>query len=188
MADGGVFAQQRTPIDIEALIQWAIAQTGFLPWYGTHPRELMLDGGYTAIPKGCSRQYHGGTILLRRAINSDAAIVIEAVKSLEPSIAAVVIARGRDKDRPQCFVGVKPKLVDRKVYGRKRGRKRHRPTTIREWNIDPKAICAAREIYTRWHAALARLAAQLQGQLIAYDIKGLGAPETPWLVRMQKSA
>lgn len=173
---------EKTPIDIEVLLQWAIGQSGHLPWRGVSPRELMFDYGYTVIPRGCERGWHGGGTLLRLSIDDDASRVIEAIKRLEPRVAGIVIACARSQIRPDWMQGVEPKRVPRKIYQRvsRRGRRRHRSTTVMVWNIDPAQIAAARSIYERWHAALTRLAVMLDGSLDRWVAKLPQAHPQPW--------
>ena len=42
------------------------------------------------------------------------------------------------------------------------------------------AVRVARDAYGRWHAALRRLAAVLDGTLDGYRVTGIAAPERPW--------
>lgn len=179
----------RQPIDIEALLQWAIGQSGHLPWRGVSARELMFDYGFTVIPKGCRREFRGGGTLLSRAIDDDAAVVVEAVKALEGGIAGVVIACARKGIRPDWMEGIEPRLVPRLAYPKKRGKKKHRRAVTMEWKpCHPQVICAARDVYRRWHAALAALAVELDGALIGWRIKGLAAVPEPWAISGEKAA
>lgn len=169
------------PIDIEQLLQWAIAQTGYLPWRGVSARELEYDFGFTAIPAGVRREFRSRGVLLRVAASDDANAVIDAVKGLEPRVAATVIACARRQIRPACFVGVAPKKVAKTVTNRtKKGKRRHRKrSTVMVWDIDPVTIKLARQQYEAWHAALVRLAGRLDGSL-AVPVIGPAAPACPW--------
>lgn len=183
----------RQPIDIEQALWWALGQTGYLPWRGCSERELAFDHGYTVLPKGCSREFHGGATLLRRPIEPDAALVIEAVKALDPAIAAVVIACARERIRPDWMEGVEPRQVATTVYGHvrvgKRRKRRGRPARVVVWQpCDPGVIRAAREVYARWHAALAVLAHELRGQLNGFAINGFAAPAAPWAEALRNTA
>ena len=175
----------RRPVDIERLLWWAMEQTGYLPWKGVSPRELMFDHGYTVLPRGCSREYHGGGTLLRRAVDEDAATVIAAIMALDPVIAGVVIRCAREKIRPDWMPGVEPKQVQRPISWRKgrrkRGKRGHRAVFVTVWEpCDPAAIRAARAAYEDWHEAVNALAAGLAGMLIDWKIKGFRAPRLPW--------
>ncbi len=178
-----------TAIDIEELVQWAMSQTGYLPWRGVSERELAFDHGYTVIPKGCGLDYRGGHTLLRRAISDDAAIVVEAIKSLEPRVAAMVIACGRECIRPNWLPGIEPRQVAKRVYGARKRKRRGRPAVVMTWvPCDPSVIRAARSAYEQWHAALLILVSQLDGALAGLAIKGLEAPARPWEVAERKIA
>ena len=64
-----------------------------------------------------------------------------------------------------------------------------RAVLTKRWEpCHPTAICATREIYARWHAALARLAAHLVGELTDWSISGFSAPAAPWDVALKESA
>jgi hypothetical protein len=176
---------RREPIDAETLIQWAMDQTGYLPWRGVTDRELMFDHGYNAIPKNVPTTYQGSQPLLRAAVSDDATLVIAAIKALPPRTAAMVIACGREKIRPECFVDFEPAQVAKTIYPRrkrKRGKrsKGHRPYTVVVWNIDPEVICASREAYERWHRAVEDVAAQVAALVTRWRIKGFAAPHRPW--------
>lgn len=177
------------PIDIEDLVQWAMSQTGYLPWRGVSDRELAFDHGYTVIPKGCGLDYRGGQALLRRAASADATAVIEAIKTLDGEVAAMVIACGRQRIRPNWLDGVEPRLVARTMYGRRRKKRRGRPVAISVWvPCEPGVIRAARAAYSQWHGGLVRLAAMLAGALSEFTINGLGAPAQPWEESLKKTA
>lgn len=170
------------PIDVEQLLQWAIAQTGYLPWRGVASRELEYDFGYTAIPGGVRREFRSSGILLRVAASEDVNAVIAEVKALEPRVAAVVISCARRQIRPACFVGVEPRKVAKTVSNRtKRGKRRHRKrSTVMVWDIDPMTIKLARRQYEAWRAALVRLVERLAGRLAAFAVTGPSAPARPW--------
>lgn len=179
----------KAAIDIEALLSWAIAQSGHLPWHGVSERELMYDHGYTVVPRHCSREYRGGGAVLARATDDDAATVIAAIKGLDGAIAAVVIACARSGIRPDWMAGVEPRLVPRSAYAKTRGKKRHRRAVQMVWvPCHPDAIRAAREIYQRWHLALQRLMSELAGELGAWEINAFSAPAEPWAVDAQQAA
>jgi len=170
------------PIDVEHLLQWAIEQTGYLPWRGVSRRELEYDFGFTAIPGGVRREFHSAGILLRVAANDDANAVIEQIKALEPRVAAAVIACARRQIRPECFVGVVPQKVRKTVTNRtKKGKRRHKKrSVIMVWDIDPMTIKLARQQYEAWRSALARIAERLSGRLAAFQVTGPSAPACPW--------
>jgi len=173
------------PIDAELLIHWAMDQTGYLPWYGVPDRALMFDHGYDVIPKNNGTAYQGSQPRLRVTIVDDANTVIEAIKALPPRTAAMVIACGRQKIRPECFVDFVPEQIEKTIYPRrkkKRGRKGkgQRPYTIMVWNIDPEVIRASREAYERWHEAVARVARQVSPLITRWTVRSFAAPRRPW--------
>lgn len=173
-------------IDIEALIQWALQQTGYLPWRGVSDDALAYDHGWTAVPRRQSRQYVGSEILLRRAVDNDAALVLGAVRALAPATAATVLRCAREGDRPGCFIGFEAHKVPKTVYRRKRGGgKRHRPSVVMVWDmgIEPETVRLARTVYENWRAALARVAASIRGDLAFYEVAGPAAPPHPWLAQ-----
>jgi hypothetical protein len=180
----------KTPIDIETLVQWAVQQSGHLPWRGVDDRELMYDYGYTALQRQAPPRRSSGR-QLARAVGQDAAAVIAAVQALDGGVAAVVIACARAGIRPDWMPGVAPRLVPKPVYERirRRGKKRHRRSVRIVWEpCDPQAICAARAVYRRWHAALRGLIAPLAGNLSDWNITGLAAPAEPWERDAEKAA
>lgn len=188
---------ERQPVDIEVLVQWAVARSGRLPWDRTRDRELMFDQGLTAKPRhrlpaswvlaeACAGLRHNGRALpaLMRP-GPDAERVIEAVKRLDPATAATILCCARSKIRPDCMVGVEPRRVPRRV----RSKKRHKAVTRMFWYpCDPAAICAARAIYARWHAGMMALLAALRGRLEAWNINGFGAAAQPWEGRLKEIA
>lgn len=176
--------QARQPIDIEALLQWAIQQSGRLPWRGVSARELMYDYGYTCIPKGTPRCYRSSGTLLSRPIDDDAALVIAAVMALDGEVAAIVIANAREGRRPD-YAG-----EPRRVPVTRRHRKKHRRvvTGFKLVMPDEGAICAARAAYRQWHAALGSLARTLSGQLDAWQINGFVAAAEPWASGFKEDA
>lgn len=185
------------PIDIEFLVQWAVARSGRLPWDRTRDRELMFDQGLTAKPRhrmpsswvlaeACAGLRHNSRALpaIMRP-GPDAERVIEAIKRLNPSTAANILACARAKIRPDCMLGIEPRRVPRSY----RGRKSHRRAIRMEWEpCTPEAICAARAIYMQWHVGMTALAECLRGGLEAWDINGFRAPAQPWEGGAQETA
>jgi hypothetical protein len=111
----------------------------------------------------------------------DAELVIAAIKHLDAAIAATIFACARAKIRPDCMIGVVPKRVAKASYGYKRnGKRRGRPVITMVWDVDPRAICRARDHYLAWHAALTRLISELQDRLSGFRINGFSAPTSPW--------
>jgi hypothetical protein len=169
-------------MDIEHLLQWAIAQTGYLPWRGVDERDLEYNFGFNAIPSGARLDFRRGGPALRLAANDDVNAVIAAVKALEPRVAAAVIACARRQIRPECFVGREPLKVSRMVRQKtKKGKRKHRKRlSIMVWDIDPATVKLARQQYEAWHAALTRIAQRLDGQLKAFRVTLPEAPQCPW--------
>ena len=179
----------RSPIDIEALVSWAVRRSGALPWGGTRDRELMFDQGLTAKAKrkphvdwataeACAGiAFNGRPIRSRMTPGPDGARVLLAIGMLDPAAAALVLACGRGGIRPDWMPGVEPRLVAKS----KRCRKGHRRRLAAVWEpCSPEAIRLARDAYRRWHAALTRLADQLDGALDVWEIAGFAAPGEPW--------
>lgn len=181
------------PVDIEALLQWAIARSGRLPWDRTRDQELAFDRGHTAqlrrrppaswvLAEACAGvRVAGRPLPVMMQPGPDAELVLLAVRRLgDPAVAGVVIACARAKIRPDCMLGVEPRRVERPLSWRKA--RRGQPRVRMVWEpCDPAAIRAAREVYRRWHAALGRLADELRGALDEWQINGLAAPAEPWL-------
>ena len=189
------------PIDIEVLVQLAIERSGNLPWSRVRDRELAFDKGLTVKPRKraivswleaeamAGISFEGKAPPARMHPGPDLELVINAIKRLEPRMASAVIACGRAKIRPNCMLGVVPKRVARTTYGYKRnGKRRGRPVITMVWDVDPKAICLARELYSAWHAALTRIMHELRDRLSNYSINGFLAPASPWEVTDQKIA
>lgn len=184
---------QKQPIDIEALLQWAIARSGRLPWRLDDERELSMNKGLTARlrrrPKvgwETASVCAGLTIRSGRLLapgklvpGPDADIVLEAIQRLpDPAVAATVIYCARSRIRPNWMPGVDPKQVQVLVRCKKKHR-RVRAQTIWE-PCSPAAVRAAREGYAQWHAALSTLARELDGHLSGWEISGFAAPAEPW--------
>ena len=189
----------KTPIDIEALIQWAIGRTGSLPWEIARPDELAFDRGLTAnlrrrpsgnwvLAEACAGLTHRGRPLMARmSPGPDGAIVIDAIKSLPPATAAIVLRCARAGIQPD-WMDVVPKLVPKRVYGKRRGKKRHRATIAMVWTVDPEAICAARRLYSMWHEGIERVADMVSGELQGFRINGFAAAAAPWEKAVEKAA
>jgi hypothetical protein len=193
-ATEGIPSRQQ-PIAIEELLQWAVAQSGRLPWRRDTEDELSMNRGLTARPKKSERvPWTGAGVMIftvgnrrqgpfaRRTPSSDAAVVLEAIKSLEATVAASVLACARGKIRPDWMEGVEPYVVMRPLYGHKRNRKRRgRPVMVPEWKpCSPAEVKAAREVYARWHQALRRLNDRLQGNLDGWWLTDNFPPLEPW--------
>lgn len=182
-------------IDVEFLVQWAVARSGRLPWDRTRDRELAFDRGLTAkyrrrppanwsLAAACAGiRIEGRAVPALMQPGPDVVRVIEAIKRLDGGVAEVVIACARAKRRPDWFEGIEPQRVARTIYPRRRnGRLAHRQVTLMVWSpCDPGKIRAARQVYAAWHAALGRLAGELDGRLDAWQVNGFRAPASPWL-------
>lgn len=186
---------ERTPIDVENLIQWAMLQTGRFPWYGVRDMDLSYNQGLTVRPRrrpivpweiaeACAGISHNGRPLLaRRMPSGDAEAVLSAIKHLHPAVAAVVIACARSKIRPDWMEDIEPV----QVIQHKRHRTKHRSVSVLVWKpCDPMAILAAREIYTRWYGALNSVRERLDGVLDSWEIVSFSAPSEPW-VKVKKN-
>ena len=192
------------PIDIEKLLQWAVARSGRLPWLRDGWRELSMNRGLTARPR--KREFVGweqaqvyaltvsgrGRPLPARMIpGPDAQRVLAAIQALDdPATAAVVLACARAKIHPDWMPGIEPKRVLRPVYGHKRNRKRRgRPVMVPTWEpCSPSDVRAARTAYSQWHKALSEIADRLDGQLAAWRIDGIAADSAPWEQQGEKSS
>ena len=196
----------KTAIDIERAAQWAVEATGPLPWDRTPERELAFDQGLTARPRrrargnwalaeACAglRLNTGRALPARRTPGSDAELILDAIRRLDPKTAATILACARGKTRPDWMQGVEPVQVEKKQSWRKV--KKGHPRSRKIWidpltgkRCHPDEIRAAREVYTRWHAGLTALARALDGKLSGFIINGLSAPASPWERELQKSA
>lgn len=177
------------PVDIEILVQWAIARSGRLPWDNARDTQLMFDQGLTARPRrrppsswiiaeACAGvSYQGRPVRAVMRPGPDADRVIAAIRALPPAAAATVISCARGKIRPDCMVGV----VARRVPVERHNRRTHRKGLRMVWQpCAPEAICLARATYERWHAALTSLSLTLKGGLDAWQVNGFAAPARPW--------
>jgi hypothetical protein len=196
------------PADIEWLAQYALSRTGNLPWARGRDRELAFDRGLTVnldrgsmvtwgLAEVCAGiQLGGGRPLPARMTPDDDTItIIEAIKALGPKTASTIIECARAKIRPEWRVSghAEAQLIIREqVYGKKKKGKHWkrvgRPRTIQIWDPSEEAICAAREVYSRWHAGLLVLSSRLFGRLSRFQTNGLAAPERPWEIPLQKIA
>lgn len=175
-----VVLRSKQPIDIEILLQWAIERSGRLPWLGVSDKDLAFDHGWTARPRSVP-QYQASSLTLRCSPSDDAAAVIAAINTLEPKAALSVTACAKNKMRPNWLPGVVPERVVTQGYRRKRGKKKHRLTTMIVWHpCDPLTLESAHNAYSRWHDAVASIADLLKGQLDNFEIRTFLAPEAPW--------
>lgn len=193
----------KQPIDIEALVSWALSCTGRAPWDRDDPRELALDRGCTALPRRRERvtwaqveAYAGADagervslgetwakllmdphpLAVHRVPGDDAQAVLNAIEALPPDDAATVEHYGRKQCRPDRWVHVEPVRVTRTLRAN-----RHRRRTVRIWSpCTPEARDAARVAYARWHAALVTLREALAGRLERWEVVGPRAAATPW--------
>jgi hypothetical protein len=166
----------KTPVDIEVLLQWAVAQTVPLPWRGVSPRELMFDHGWTVIPRGVSKAYPSAGIRLSASVVPDAQAVLDAVQTLDPPVADMLIACAKAERRPQWFA------EPRRVPIVKRHKKRHRQKISGYRIVPPDPACAraAEHAYSRWWDALADLAVILEPILAHWHATGPAASPEPW--------
>lgn len=183
---------ERRPLDVEFVLQWAIARSGRLPWDRTRDRELAFDGGLTARPRrrppanwtlaaACAGiRVEGRATPAMMRPGDDAELVIAAIRQQAGGEAEIVIACARAKRRPDWFEGVLPQQVERPLSWR-RARPGQKRVTLAWQPCSPAEIRAARERYCRWHAALVRLAHSLSGRLEAWEINGPAAPAEPWI-------
>jgi hypothetical protein len=110
------------PIDIELLLQWAIARSGNLPWSRDLDRDLAFDRGLTVRPRKrptvswveaeamAGIRFEGRAPRARLRPSPDAELVIAAIKRREPKVADTVIACARAKIRPD-WIEAEPRLV-----------------------------------------------------------------------------
>lgn len=199
-------------IDIETLLQQVVAEDQGLSWRRDGERELAFDRGLTVKPR--KRPHVGwieaaasagatlkippgrGAVMARTQGDPDVAAVNAALDRLDAWTRSIITANARAKRRPDWMEGVEPKLVEKKTWSRKarrkgkrRGRRKDQPVIVQRWEpCDPRAICATREIYSRWHAGVTRMMGMLEGELWRYKINGFAAPATPWETALQKSA
>lgn len=183
----------RRPIDIEALLQWTVAQSGRLPWR----RDTVFDLTLNPYTVRLRRQHVGWALAetyvgLRlnaengrqvverhpaRPLPRDARIVLDAVMALDGATAATVIACARAHIRPDWMPGVEPRQVERM----ERCRKKHRSVRRVVWEpCSPEQIRAVRAVYSRWHEALTATAKMLRDELSEWRINGFAAAVAPW--------
>lgn len=179
-------------VDIEALVQTILMPRPSLPWARDDDRELSLDRGVTARPRRRPRvswfeaeacagmRFH--TPRTRRPARDpgpDAARVIAAIRRLDPRAAAMVIACGRNRVRPDWMPGVEPRLVERR-----RSHRRCKPGQKRSYQIwepcSPDAVRLVRDAYAVWYKGLVALMTALDDTLDTYRVTGLEAPARPW--------
>lgn len=181
--------RERQPIDVEALITWALQRSGRLPWANARDRELAFDSGLTARPRkaphvtwgtaeACAGlRFDGRSLRAMMTPGPDASRVLLAIGRLEPGTAALVIACGRAGIRPDWMPGVEPRQVQRA----KRCRKKHRKIAVPVWEpCSPDTIRVARDAYRRWRAGVAEVWRQLADALESWEIDGFAAPIDPW--------
>ncbi|HEX5321478.1 MAG TPA: hypothetical protein VFW46_20135 [Stellaceae bacterium] len=169
------------PIDIEELLQWAVAQTVEPRLRVPSPRELTLNP-YEARPKGVSNRYRGAGVPVdggRFVADIDAGRVMAAVDRLDPWTRSIVMANAKACRRPDWMEGVEPRMVP----VRKRCRRRHRSVVkSHRWEpCSPEAVRATRDIYSRWHQALTRIAQGCENGLLGFQLCGFSAPAFPWV-------
>jgi hypothetical protein len=169
----------KAPIDIEALLHWALTQPVYQPFRGVSDRALMMNYGFTAIPKGAGGSYAGGDALLRYPAQQDATTIIAAINALDGWSRAIIRVNAIAAIRPDCMIGVQP----RRLPVRKRCGKKHRKVVVgHRWDpVSPATLVTIREIYTTWWRAVDRLRGHLADQLNDWQITGFLAPEQPWL-------
>lgn len=186
-------------VDVEWLLQWAVGQTGNLPWSRDRDCELAFDRGLTvkprkrehgswAIAEACAGLRFGGTRPLpaRMHPTGDAEKILAEIMKLDGRTASTIIACARSKIRPDWMPGVEAKMT---VVGSRRCKKRHKRIPVMDWRpCRPEAIRAAREVYTRWHAALIAMMGNLDGRLSGFRINGLSAPANPWQIPAKSAA
>jgi hypothetical protein len=186
------------PLDVELVVQWAIARSGRLPWDRARDRELAFDQGLSARPRrrpptswalasACAGiRLEGRPTPAIMQPGPDAELVIEAIKALEGGAAEIVIACARGRCRPDWFEGVEPRQVERPRKHQRGANCGHHGST---WSpCSPAQIRAARDRYRCWHAALGRLASVLAGRLEAWEINGPAAPAEPWEGRAETTS
>jgi len=189
--------------DIETIVQWAIKRTGRLPWSNSTDAELSLDRGLTAQPRrkprgrwylveACAGLNFGfGRVYPMKTPGSDAAMVIEAIKRLPAEQASAVLMFARARRRPDWVEDLplprpvyradkagEVKVVRHKGWGRKK--RNVPPYCPLHWPLDPEAICAARRVYSLWHAGMTRLAQLLDGELTRWRNVHFAARPAPW--------
>jgi hypothetical protein len=177
-------------VDIEELLQWALARTGRLPWRRDNWRELTLNpytaqlrrrppGNWSLAVACAGTSFSLGTgAPAMRIPGSDAELVMLAIAGLgDPVLCEIVRGCARSRIRPDW----RPGIVPRRVARMERSRRSHRRVQRLYWvPCSPDEVRAARDAYSRWHAALLRLSRALNGRLSEWQIIGLGAPGEPW--------
>ena len=187
---------RRQPIDAEALIGWALSQSGRLPWQNASRLALDINDGLTARPRrrqmATRAEFEAqagmntprtGLVTPPRRPSRDALRVISAIMALGGATASLVVACGHSGIRPNWLPGVEPRQVPIVKRNGRRHKKGHRPIIVMVWKpCEPAAIRAAREAYRRWHGGVAAVARAVDGALDAWEISGFAAPAEPWRV------
>lgn len=195
-------AREVIALDIELILQWAMTQTGHLPWSRDRDTELMFDKGLTAKPRkrppvnwtiamACAGLKLGTERPLPATMtpSGDAEIIIDAVKRLSPRQASLILACARAHIRPDFTVQAEidkqryaePVERSKKCWQKKRTCKRPKKAYLKRWHDPtPEAICAARSAYLLWWYGVWIVLAALQGRLSRFRINGFAAPERPW--------
>lgn len=166
--------------DIELVLRWAFSQTSYVRCESATDRGLLFNHGYSAVPAGCHGLYAGGVtaVVLRRNGMADAATIVEAVERLDPYTRSLVTRCAQKGVRPDCMLGAEPV----RVPVTKRSKRGHRRVVGSRWHpCRPETVQATREVYSRWHVTVGRLAADLSGKLSGWRITGFFAEAEPWL-------
>lgn len=187
-------SRQKTPIDIEALLQWAVARSGRLPWvrddyrsltlnpYSAQPRRRPVTSWTLAIACAGQRLFVGAGTPATMIPGADAERVLQAIAGLgDPALCETVRVCARARIRPDWMEGIEPRRVAKRI----RCRRQHRLVTKWVWEPhSPEQIRAARDAYARWHRALLTLSEKLRDDLNDWHINGLAAPAAPWDQRL----
>ena len=200
-------AREVISLDIELILQWALTQTGHLPWSRDRDTDLMFDKGLTAKPRkrppinwtiamACAGLKLGTERPLPATMtpSGDAEIIIEAVKRLPSRQASLILACARAQIRPDWTVNghaearrhekscwEKKSVPQKKGWSKKWKKARVGRPHLKVWyDPTPEAICAARDAYTLWHDGICHLMTELRGHLSRFKINGFSAPERPW--------
>lgn len=187
--------RSKPAIDIEELLQWAVARSGKLPWmrdnwraltlnpYTVQPRRRPITSWTLAVACAGQRLRVGAGRPAMMMPGSDGERVLAAIAGLgDPALCEMVRVCARRRIRPDWKEGVEPVRRPRAGYPRRRnGARRGRPVVRLVWEpCSPDQIRAARAAYSRWHRALTSLAETLQSELSEWQINGFAAPAAPW--------
>jgi hypothetical protein len=192
---------QREPIDVERLVQWALAdqaaeaggslagEYGWLAASGSNAASVATFAALGVRVDGGRHKAAGGA-----RVHSDALDVVGVIYTLPPLMRDLVRRHGRSCTRPDCWPEARPTLGpvlddnDRPAVSPgwdhwRNPLPRYCPIG---WAVTADEINAVRARYSAWHDGLCRIAGYYQGnpgRLARWSVRGPlapGRPADPW--------